>query len=432
MKKILFLMAIMPVLFFSCSEYLEISQENVVPEKDYVSIVSGFGFNTIDIVDNGEYLVAEEDIMFYKTDLDEMEPTTRQARTSTIMDDYHRVGITIGVEKMLGSNILQAAKDASTHWNAAAEGYVKIISVQSYDQFNPGPGMGLISIRLPGRHESALPDDVIARATFPLNGKPGSTILINTQFIRENNINQSQLIYNIVHELGHCFGLRHTNWRKDETSNPAERIPGTYDKGTNPDPNSVMNSGTAKNSWKGFSAYDKVAIKILYSAKPAGTRPLYLHYNSNNKNSFYTSYLEESYYYADNLQYYWDDISGQSFCVQGYVLDSPGTGRAPLIRLFREKVKNCTYTTSFTEAEQIIRDYNYKYDPSRSSYIQGYVFTTQQPGTVPIYRLYSPSRNNTLLTTSYSTAMWLRTNQDYRWEAGTFGNYIIGYIYPYK
>ena len=63
----------------------------------------------------------------------------------------------------------------------------------------------------------------------------------------------------MVHELGHCFGLRHTNWKSRNESN-AYDIYGTPDS----DSYSVMNGGTAEYQWSGFSEGDKKAIEYLY------------------------------------------------------------------------------------------------------------------------------------------------------------------------
>lgn len=107
-----------------------------------------------------------------------------------------------------------------------------------------------------------LPSNTIAAATFPSNGRAGSVIQVNTDF---NNgvISSGQKRYNIVHELGHCIGLRHTNWAsRGESANPhgANTVPGTPTS----DFNSVMNGGTANNTWNGFSINDILAVRILY------------------------------------------------------------------------------------------------------------------------------------------------------------------------
>ncbi len=75
---------------------------------------------------------------------------------------------------------------------------------------------------------------------------------------------ESQKTYNLVHELGHCIGFRHTNWYslgEGSGSVGANQIPGSPTS----DSNSVMNGGTALNSWKGFSNWDIFSVKYLYS-----------------------------------------------------------------------------------------------------------------------------------------------------------------------
>lgn len=92
-----------------------------------------------------------------------------------------------------------------------------------------------------------------------MNGKPGSSIRINLDYNNNKIIPRLQKIYNMVHELGHCFGLRHTNWKSIGESG-ANHIDGTPTS----DPNSIMNGGTAESSWNGFSENDRHAIWTLY------------------------------------------------------------------------------------------------------------------------------------------------------------------------
>ena len=90
-----------------------------------------------------------------------------------------------------------------------------------------------------------------------------NTILINLDFDSNKSVELGSKSYNMVHELGHCIGLRHTNWDiRGEPINPwgANLIPGTPSQ----DPNSVMNGGTANNVYLGFSSYDIIALQYLY------------------------------------------------------------------------------------------------------------------------------------------------------------------------
>src|SRR5690606_30936465 len=103
-----------------------------------------------------------------------------------------------------------------------------------------------------------LPNNVIAAAEPPTSaGSAGYRIRINLDFLSNMTVSDATKKYNMAHEIGHCLGLRHTNWRDvdyDQNGNivPAQDIPGTPIS----DPNSIMNGGTALNSWVGFSQYD--------------------------------------------------------------------------------------------------------------------------------------------------------------------------------
>lgn len=87
-------------------------------------------------------------------------------------------------------------------------------------------------------------------------------------------VSESTKIYNMVHELGHCIGFRHTNWEDEGYYNQnGDYIGGNYIPNiTQPDPNSVMNKETALYSWNGFSQYDIIAVNYLYPPLPCNTR----------------------------------------------------------------------------------------------------------------------------------------------------------------
>ncbi|MDR0332220.1 MAG: hypothetical protein LBI15_02040 [Dysgonamonadaceae bacterium] len=104
----------------------------------------------------------------------------------------------------------------------------------------------------------------------------------------------------------------------------------------------------------------------------------------------------------------------------------------PLYRMYDEKGCNTYYTSSLDEFNFYRSRHNWKPNYGRTnSHILGYVFATQQPGTVPIYRMYSAGLNNTFYSSSLSEANhYLRMG--YGWDAGIVGSYIVGYIYSTK
>lgn len=102
----------------------------------------------------------------------------------------------------------------------------------------------------------------VARAALPFsNGSPGSFMEINTY---HNSLSAGQKLFAMAHEMGHNFGLLHTN-QTDGTI-----IPGTPET----DANSVMNSFVLP--WNGFTYYDQVAVQVLYP-ETSGSITLYQH-----------------------------------------------------------------------------------------------------------------------------------------------------------
>ncbi len=103
----------------------------------------------------------------------------------------------------------------------------------------------------------------IARATLPgSNGAPGSIMTINTYY---NTLDAGRKLFAMAHEMGHNFGLLHTN-QTDGTI-----IPGTPAT----DANSVMNSFVL--AWAGFTNYDQVAVQVLYPSSGGSSVTLRQH-----------------------------------------------------------------------------------------------------------------------------------------------------------
>ncbi|PKV52546.1 dual-action HEIGH metallo-peptidase [Aquimarina sp. MAR_2010_214] len=113
-----------------------------------------------------------------------------------------------------------------------------------------------------------LQDGVRGVAGFPSGGEPFKRVKINGG---ANTNNDDQLLEGLfTHELGHCFGLRHTDWNTRQScgqsgesagSTGATHIPGT--PGASQDSSSIMNACFPYNEGE-FGQYDKVALEYLY------------------------------------------------------------------------------------------------------------------------------------------------------------------------
>lgn len=239
-----------------------------------LSKLKEYGFTEKDILDQGEYFLVEGDLLFHKEKTDipyldryfsrkkskerDLKNFDLFGRKFSIHDQAHSQylvsasnveAININVETSgLAADWSTAIHEALGHW-ANLSG-VKINFY--YKNFGQVPADVDISFR---QDFGALPSNVIAAAEFPTSaGDAGFQVRINPDFLGMSSVPYSTKVYNMVHEIGHCIGLWHTN------QSGGNQIPGTPAS----DPNSVMNGGTALYTWAGFSSYDIIAAQYLY------------------------------------------------------------------------------------------------------------------------------------------------------------------------
>jgi hypothetical protein len=197
----------------------------------------------------------------------------------------------------------------------------------------------------------------IAAAWLPnYKGEPGDSININTYF---NNLDASKKVNAMTHELGHTFGLEHTD------NKTGDLIPCTPVS----DLNSVMFSTV--HEWKGFTAFDNIAISTLYPVVE-GTKKLYRF----KKNQYY--------YYTTNPCEIVPGKDGYVFDKDaGYLYKTQISGTVPLYRILNGNT---------------VKDHRLnKVQTSSNDVILGYLYPTQEVGTVPLYNfgIYEPRPGET-------------------------------------
>lgn len=256
---------------FSCEDSetdSNLSSKSAIHDSPVVQNLLKLGYKIEDIKETEDFYLVQGDLIFSKNLNDYKKgETNRHASSNNLVSQQYRV-ITVGIDSSIpqsGKNDSRSAiTSAMSKWSDLSGN--SIAFVRSYD---PNPDILIKS------DNNALGSNVIAAAGFPLsNGKAFNEILINFDFYNNLTVSENSKIYNMVHELGHCIGFRHTNWEGeglyDQYGNliGANYIPNTPSQ----DANSVMNGGTALNSWNGFSSYDVTAVNYLYPGLACNSR----------------------------------------------------------------------------------------------------------------------------------------------------------------
>lgn len=264
------LLPVVALLTFSCENEEETApvinpeESQKIESSETLSYIKDLGFDEELIEDQGEYYVVDGDMLFYK-EMHVHPKKPKQGRSTQyssgqLVAPDRQQNISIRVDPSL-SNWQTAVQNAINSFNSLADCRLRFnITTSSDADINIIPSFAT----------------AVADAVFPANGREGFRIRINTAYTGANTDARRQLI--IAHELGHCVGLRHSDWynrggsgqsEPQNTYDPntgapitAELIPGTPQS----DANSVMNCCIAGNSWGGFSGFDVVALNELYPA----------------------------------------------------------------------------------------------------------------------------------------------------------------------
>jgi hypothetical protein len=381
----------------SCKKDMAGTQQTSIADDAKIALLKQMGFQTDNIVDKGSYFIVEGDIMMNKnasifTKAAQSPPMPSLAATQNTVKpiaqanaDYlvAQSAISIYIDSSIPNDGSQndwhaSITNAISYWNSIPNNriYFTLTTSPTADIVIQNDG-GLID-STPGLGQGAL-----AVSSYPsTSNAPGNVIMINFDFEAGIALTESQKEFNMVHEIGHTIGLRHTNWYLNSEptytsftigsytiyTDGANLINGTRNTG---DAGSVMNGGEATNSWAGFSVFDVLAIRTIYPTDP--TQEAIYRYASSTHHFYTTSWGEMGL-----------GTGGYSYegpC--GYVYNYQATGTVPFYRYYNSSSGDHLYSQG---------------SPAPAGYhlesIMGYVYATQVPGTTPLYRYNNPTNGH--------------------------------------
>lgn len=183
---------------------IQTGSSNSIDPSDLAKIQQ-MGFNTLGITADSEQYIVEDDIALLRTYV-HVYPANNQKITNS--------NINILVDQSIWTSRsvwYSSVKEAIKVWNTNPNSNIKLHFFQSaYDN----PARVDIYIR---PDNGQLPANVAARSRFPSgDGKAGNMILVNTDFDGRSsspfgNLTPEQATWNMLHQIGHCLGLKHTS-----------------------------------------------------------------------------------------------------------------------------------------------------------------------------------------------------------------------------
>jgi len=228
---------------------------------DFIEIVS----ETTPEGDTYDVFLLEGDIVFTKEDYEDLltqQTPKKQYRTRALVNTPKTIKVLArtGGRWGLDSRERQALRMAARNFNNLN---LKIKFTVSFARTNL-PGNDIYVVRDPNVTTNG------GRAGFPSNGRPYNRITIYG--MRNGDYSLDRLEHVMAHELGHCVGLRHSDYRTRESCGSggynegdagvgARHLPGTP---TGYVRTSIMNACTYPATTGEFNGGDKRALRLMY------------------------------------------------------------------------------------------------------------------------------------------------------------------------
>lgn len=280
------LLAISALLFVACDDTAEQPQDEFEEVSQAIlDQLSQAGFNTQDVFkttwNGNEGYVVEYDLFFTEAEIagltnDSKVPDTEHYHTTNLVSTP-RV-IKVGIDPDFGSSVVTALNNTVAMYNAEnleltfqVTSVTKTVTGRGRRQtvtyntdadilvtaFNERPRRGLITLGI--------------AAGFPTSsGDPANGFGINTYWIDNLGASVDEITGTMAHEIGHCIGLRHTDYTTRASCPPASQgdegaagVGAIYIPGT-PSGSDLTSLMEACGPGDSFNANDVIALNYLY------------------------------------------------------------------------------------------------------------------------------------------------------------------------
>ena len=270
MKKILFF-SLLTVSLYSCKK----ASLDEAPAQDEISAatkakISSLGFGTSNVVKTEDGYLVEGDILLTEALLNST-PTQTLMRIAN-NEQYRTTNlVTVGTSRVITVLVSNLGPAFVSGTDLAIQRYNALGLRMTFLRITSGtPDITIIGFNQKARGGSI----TLGSAGFPLSGNPFNQIKMNTNdqaYGANPDVNYVGSV--IQHELGHCIGMRHTDYmdrsyscggavsNEGASTVGAILIPGTP---SGPDAGSWMLACTGPSNPRTFNANDVIGLKALY------------------------------------------------------------------------------------------------------------------------------------------------------------------------
>lgn len=258
------------LLLFSCKKDSTLTAGPAPVSPDVLAVIKSLGFSTEKAVKMGDDYLVEGDIILTRAYLAAhpsgrplTAPGTEQYRTADIITGLPRT-ILVQVQGGLDAVFVEATDIAIARYNAL---HLQL----AFTRITTGtPDIVISGINQPATNGTIM----LGNSGFPANGKPYSSIILNTNRLAFGLKADAVYVGSVIqHEIGHCIGFRHTDFKDrgfscggysaSESSSDAILIGGTP---ADPDPGSWM-LACANGVDRSFNFNDLTALNFLYGVQ---------------------------------------------------------------------------------------------------------------------------------------------------------------------